>query len=64
MVSLKPGGILLLLEHVRVQGTIEARLQDALVPVTTRLFGNCHWNRDTEQILKNAGFQITQQHQA
>lgn len=60
---LKPGGMLLLLEHVRAQGKVAARTQDALVPVTTRLFGNCHWNRDTAQLLKNAGFQITRQRQ-
>ncbi len=60
---LKPGGTLLLLEHVRAQGPVSARLQDALVPVTTRLFGNCHWNRDTTQLLKAAGFQIMQQRQ-
>lgn len=56
---LKPGGLLLLLEHVRAQGVVSARLQDALVPVTTRLFGNCHWNRDTAQLLKDAGWHIT-----
>lgn len=60
---LKPGGTLLLLEHVRAEGPVAARLQDMLVPVTTRLFGNCHWNRDTAQLLKDAGFQITRQRQ-
>ncbi len=44
---LKPGGTLFLLEHVRAKGAIAAGIQDALVPVTTRLFGNCHWNRTT-----------------
>jgi ubiquinone/menaquinone biosynthesis C-methylase UbiE len=57
---LKPGGTLFLVEHVRAKGAITARVQDALVPVTTRLFGNCHWNRDTEWLLKEAGFHITQ----
>src|SRR5579885_2206994 len=42
---LKPGGTLLLLEHV-------------LVPLTTRMAGNCHWNRDTAQAVNAAGFQI------
>jgi ubiquinone/menaquinone biosynthesis C-methylase UbiE len=58
---LKPGGTLLLLEHVRAKGAVAARIQDALVPVTTRLFGNCHWNRDTAQLLVDADFQIRQQ---
>ncbi|MBV9707980.1 MAG: class I SAM-dependent methyltransferase [Chloroflexi bacterium] len=56
---LKPGGTLLLFEHVRAHGAMAARLQDALVPLTTRLCGNCHWNRDTLQTLKAAGFHIT-----
>ena len=57
---LKPGGVLLLLEHVRSEGNISASIQDALVPLTTRLAGNCHWNRDTAQTVKDAGFQITE----
>lgn len=57
---LKPGGSLLLLEHVRAQGEIAARIQDALVPVTTRLLGNCHWNRNTQQTVLESGFHIKQ----
>jgi ubiquinone/menaquinone biosynthesis C-methylase UbiE/glutaredoxin len=57
---LKPGGTLLLLEHVRAQGKATAWVQDVLVPVTTRCMGNCHWNRATEQTVQAAGFQITQ----
>ncbi|GCE29052.1 methyltransferase type 11 [Dictyobacter alpinus] len=60
---LKPGGILLMLEHVRAQGAVSAGIQNALVPVTTRLAGNCHWNRDTAQLLTQTGFHITQQRQ-
>src|SRR5947209_19730284 len=56
---LKPQGTLFLFEHVRSQSGWIARLQDALVPVTTRLFGNCHWNRDTARAVQEAGFQIT-----
>src|SRR5438132_11696640 len=57
---LKPGGTLLLLEHVRAQGKIAAWVQDALVPVTTRCMGNCHWNRDTQQAVLGTGFRATQ----
>ena len=60
---LKPGGILLLLEHVRAQGKVAAWAQDALVPVTTRLAGNCHWNRDTRQAVLETGFLLTQERQ-
>ncbi|HLG63828.1 MAG TPA: class I SAM-dependent methyltransferase [Ktedonosporobacter sp.] len=55
---LKPGGTLLLLEHVRSTSRFAALLQDLLVPLTTRMAGNCHWNRDTAQAVNAAGFQI------
>jgi ubiquinone/menaquinone biosynthesis C-methylase UbiE len=48
---LKPGGTLFLFEHVRSKAALVAGVQDALVPVTTRLFGNCHWNRDTRRVI-------------
>ena len=57
---LKPGGTLMLLEHVRAHGKLAAWIQDALVPVTTRCMGNCHWNRATERMVLEIGFQITQ----
>src|SRR5215469_12924273 len=57
---LKPGGTLLLLEHVRAQGRTAARVQDALVPLTTRFGGNCHWNRATGAVVRQTGFQATQ----
>ncbi len=55
---LKPGGTLFLLEHVCSQTALVARVQDVLVPVTTRLFGNCHWNRDTERTVREVGFHV------
>lgn len=55
---LKPGGTLLLVEHVRAHGAIAARLQDVVTPVTRVLAGNCHWNRDTARTVADAGFQI------
>lgn len=55
---LKPGGSLLLLEHVRAQGKLAAMAQDALVPLTTLFLGNCHWNRDTGRLLTESGFEI------
>lgn len=56
---LKPGGQLLLLEHVRAKGAIVATLQKILVPVTTRCLGNCHWDRATADLVAAAGFQLT-----
>ena len=61
---LKPGGMLLMVEHVRAQGAIAAHVQDALVPLTTRFAGNCHWNRDTASTVSNAGFQMKNLRQA
>lgn len=55
---LKPGGTLLLAEHVRAERAVLARVQDALVPLTTRLSGNCHWNRDTVSAVARVGFQV------
>jgi ubiquinone/menaquinone biosynthesis C-methylase UbiE len=57
---LKPEGDLMLLEHVRAQGKIAARIQGVLVPLTTRCMGNCHWNRATQQTVLEAGFRVTQ----
>jgi ubiquinone/menaquinone biosynthesis C-methylase UbiE len=57
---LKPGGTLLLLEHVRAQGKVAVWVQDALVPLSTRCMGNCHWNRDTLHTVLHTGFQATQ----
>jgi SAM-dependent methyltransferase len=57
---LKPGATLLLLEHVRAQGRITAWIQDALVPLSTRCMGNCHWNRDTGAMVLQTGFRATQ----
>jgi ubiquinone/menaquinone biosynthesis C-methylase UbiE len=57
---LKPEGTLFLFEHARSKSPLLARLQDALVPVTTRLFGNCHWNRDAQHLVEEAGFQVAQ----
>lgn len=60
---LKPGGTLLMLEHVRAQGKMVAWVQDALVPLSTRCMGNDHWNRDTLRTVLHTGFQNTQVHQ-
>jgi ubiquinone/menaquinone biosynthesis C-methylase UbiE len=55
---LKPGGMLLLIEHVRAQGAFAQQIQNIITPVTKRVAGNCHWNRDTERSVINADFEI------
>ncbi len=57
---LKPGGALLMVEHVRARGAIAATLQNIVTPLTRLLAGNCHWNRNTEQTVIEAGFKIQQ----
>lgn len=53
---LKPGGRMLLAEHVRSEHAAVAGVQTAVTPITTRLAGNCHWNRDTASVVRQAGF--------
>ncbi len=57
---LKPGGALLMVEHVRAHGTILATMQNIVTPLTRLVAGNCHWNRDTERTVKQSGFKIEQ----
>ena len=52
---LKPGGRLVVLEHVRGSGRL-ARWQDRLTPVWSRLAAGCHPNRDTRAAIERAGF--------
>lgn len=53
---LKPGGRLLMAEHVRSEHPAYAAMQTALVPVTARVAANCHWNRDTAAVVRQSGF--------
>ena len=54
--ALRPGGRLLLLEHVRLPG-LPGRLMDLLNPLAVRLSG-ANINRNTVEHVKRAGFQI------
>jgi ubiquinone/menaquinone biosynthesis C-methylase UbiE len=55
--ALKPGGRLVVLEHVRGTGRL-ARWQDRITPVWSRLAGGCHPNRDIEPAIRRAGFEV------
>ena len=57
---LKPGGSLLMVEHVRAHGAIAATMQNIITPITKMVAGNCHWNRNTEQTVIEAGFRVEQ----
>lgn len=52
---LRPGGLLIVLEHVRGTGG-HARWQRRIDPVWTRLMAGCHLDRDTGAAVRAAGF--------
>ncbi len=55
---LRPGGLLLLVEHVTSHQTWLARTQAALAPAWLWVTGSCHLTRDTEAAVRRAGFEI------
>jgi len=57
---LRHGRNLLFMEHVAAaQGTAYRRWQNRINPLWRKLMGNCHLNRETEQAILAAGFEIT-----
>lgn len=54
----KPTGQILFFEHVRVNHSFLGHIQDWLTPIWKHLCGGCHLNRNTPQIIKDAGFEI------
>jgi ubiquinone/menaquinone biosynthesis C-methylase UbiE len=56
---LRPGGQLVLLEHVRGQGATEA-VQRALDPVWHVVGRGCHLTRDTRRLVEEAGFDTSE----
>jgi ubiquinone/menaquinone biosynthesis C-methylase UbiE len=54
---LKPGGELRLIEHVRAQG-FWGSVQRLFQPIYGRISGDCQLRRDTEQALRDAGFDV------
>ena len=57
---LRPGGQLLVLEHVRGEGR-RARWQDRVSPFWRRVGAGCHPNRDTLAAIERAGFHLEHQ---
>lgn len=54
---LRPGGVLLVLEHVRAtDGSALGWLQDRVDPAWARVSGGCHLDRRTRAVLDGAGF--------
>ena len=55
---LRPGGVLLFVEHGRAPEPRIARWQDRLDPIWTRIAGGCHLNRPMDVLLSHAGFRF------
>jgi ubiquinone/menaquinone biosynthesis C-methylase UbiE len=55
---LRPGGRLLMLEHVQARSAFGARVLDWIQPAWTLVSGGCHPNRDTVAAVERAGFVI------
>lgn len=55
---LRPGGRLVLLEHVRGQGPLSRRFTDWLQPLWFAMQGECNLNRETARTVGAAGFQL------
>ena len=58
---LKPGGKLIILEHIRSHRSLGAKVQDFINPVWKIIGDGCHLNRATDQMLKDAGFRLLQE---
>jgi ubiquinone/menaquinone biosynthesis C-methylase UbiE len=56
---MKPGADLLFVEHGRAPDTSVVRWQDRLTPVWRPLAGGCHLNRPIADLLRQAGFNVT-----
>lgn len=58
---LKPGGKLVILEHIRSHNPSNGKLQDILNPLWRRVADGCHLNRPTDQLLAASGFQLVRE---
>jgi ubiquinone/menaquinone biosynthesis C-methylase UbiE len=54
----KPGGVVLFIEHVRFTGSGLGHLQDWLTPLWRHLCDGCYLNRNTLDLVKSAGFKV------
>lgn len=54
----KPGGKILMFEHVKMDHPFLARLQESLTPYWKKVCDGCCLNRETEQLIKKHGFKV------
>lgn len=55
---LKPGGKLILLEHIQSSRSVPASFQQLINPLWKQLAGGCNLTRKSDQITEAAGFKI------
>ena len=55
---LRPDGVLWMVEHVRPQTPVLARLATAITPSWRRIAHNCHLDRPTVEVLQDAGWRV------
>ncbi|MDV2581480.1 class I SAM-dependent methyltransferase [Alkalibacillus haloalkaliphilus] len=56
----KPGGQVMLFEHVRLNHSIVGKVQDVLTPFWKKVAGGCHLNREPLTLIKEAGFEVVE----
>jgi ubiquinone/menaquinone biosynthesis C-methylase UbiE len=57
---LRPGGMLLFIEHGLAAEARTRRWQDRLTPAWRRLAGGCHLNRPIERLIRESGLQLAE----
>jgi SAM-dependent methyltransferase len=57
---LRPGGTFHFAEHGRSPDAAVARWQDRLTPYQRKVFGGCHLNRRIDQLVTDAGLELTE----
>jgi ubiquinone/menaquinone biosynthesis C-methylase UbiE len=57
---LKPGGKFMFIEHVRSHSLPLRILQDVLTPLQTVVADGCHFNRRTDQMIREHGSQFSE----
>lgn len=61
MKLLKPGGRLLILEHIRSHGHFSGKIQDFFNPAWSKFAEGCNLNRPTDFMLQNSEFQLVRE---
>ncbi len=55
---LRPGGVLWMVEHVRPRTPWLAKVAEVLTPGWQRIAHNCHLDRPTVEVMREAGWQV------